>query len=70
MSNSLKIIIPTENLKKLRIKWNFNPEMRVKIDLMLLERIGQDALEQFWKENNLLGKTENEEGGEDGKEND
>ena len=43
----------TEKLKQLRIKFKDNLEMRVKIDLLLLTRIGEDALYKFWNDNNL-----------------
>lgn len=46
-------IMSTEKLKELRIKYNEDIEMRVKLDLLLIARIGQDALLDFWKDNKL-----------------
>ena len=43
----------TEKMKELRIEYKDDPQMRVNLDLLLLARIGKDALLRFWEDNNL-----------------
>ena len=38
----------TEKLKELRIEYKDDVEMRINIDLLLLERIGETELIKFW----------------------
>ena len=45
--------ISTEKLKEMRIEYNDNSKMRIDIDLLLLTRIGEEALIKFWADNKL-----------------
>lgn len=46
-------LVSTEKLKEMRIEYKDNSKMRIDIDLLLLGRIGEEALVKFWKDNNL-----------------
>lgn len=41
----------TKKLKELWVEYKDNAEMRIKIDQLLLDRIGEDDLIKFWDEN-------------------